>query len=262
MKQDDYIQANRDMWNETADVHERAKMETLLEAVKQPDFNIMDATEKRVFKQLELSGKAVAQLSCNNGRELISVKKAGAGKCVGFDISEKFIAQGKRLAEAGNAEVAFVCTNVYDIPTNYDEQFDIVYVTIGALGWLPDLDAYFKIVNRLLKPNGHYFLLEMHPILDMLDTKKGLELVHSYFRTEPFEDEAEPDYYDTNTIVEAKSYWFHHKLSDIIGGCLRNGLNLTEFHEYDRDISAVFAHLQELEVKPPLSYSLVAQKQH
>ena len=118
----------------------------------------------------------------------------------------------------------------------------LVYVTVGALGWLPDLDRYFATVNRL-SPGGHLFVYEMHPILDMFDTDGDLIIKHSHFRSEPFESTDDPDYYDPERIVEATSFWFHHKLSDIIGGCLRHGLALRASEEHDHDISTVFRSL-------------------
>lgn len=256
----DYAEANRAMWNTTADVHARAALPQLLAAVAQPDFSTFDFVEKRVFAELGLEGKDVAQLSCNNGRELISCKKAGAARCVGFDISEGFIAQGQELARVGGVDVSFVRTNVYDISRDYDSRFDVVYVTIGALGWLQDLPAYYAVVARLLRPGGHFFLYEMHPILDMFDAATGLEPKRSYFCTTPHAEDAAPDYLDKNTIVEGTSYWFHHKLSDIIGGALAAGLSLRLFEEYDHDQSEVYAAFERFETKPPLSYALLAQK--
>lgn len=128
------------------------------------------------------------------------------------------------------------------------------------MGWLPDLRAYFEIVNRLLKDGGHLFIYEMHPVLDMFDAKTGLEVKHSYFRTEPYVEEAGPDYMDPNQTVTATSYWFHHKLSDVIGGCLKNGLQLSYFEEYGHDISNVYKAFQDFALKPPLSYALVAKR--
>ncbi len=257
---EDYAEANRAMWNATAEVHARATLTQLLQDVVQPDFSTFDATERRIFAELGLPGKDVAQLSCNNGRELISCKKAGAGRCVGFDISEAFVAQGRELAQVGGVEVAFVQTNVYDISHDYDAVFDIVYVTVGALGWLRDLTAYFAVIARLLRPDGKLFLYEMHPVLDMFDAAMGLTVKHSYFRTTPYIEDSAPDYMDTSTIVESTSYWFHHKLSDVIGGALSAGLTLRLFEEYAHDTSSVFAAFEALEVKPPLSYALVAEK--
>ncbi len=260
MQRDDYIEANRKMWNETAEIHAKGYAVGLLERVRRRDFSTFDEVEKRIFARIGLKDKAVIQLGCNNGRELISVKKAGAGRCVGVDLSDKFIAQGRQLASVGGVDVEFMRSSVYDLPAELDGAFDLVYVTIGVLGWLPDLDAFFAVIARLLKTDGQLFIYEMHPILNMFQPEKGLVVDASYFRTEPFVDANEPDYLDPQQIVQAVSYWFPHKLSDVIGGCLRHGLSLTHFEEYGKDISEVYAAFEHLENKPPLSYSLVARK--
>jgi ubiquinone/menaquinone biosynthesis C-methylase UbiE len=257
----DYSETNRNMWNQTADVHAKAKLAELLGAIKSPDFTTFDEVEKTIFEKIGLKDKAVIQLSCNNARELISCKKAGAGRCVGVDISDKFIGQGKLLASAAGVEIELVRTSVYNLSRDFDNSFDLVYVTIGALGWLQDMDAYFNLVNRLLKPSGQIFIYEMHPMLDMFDAETGLEIKHSYFKTDPYVTEAAPDYFDPSTIVAGTSYWFHHKLSDILGGCLNHGLVVTHFQEYDHDISNVYKAFEAFEKKPPLCYSLVARKQ-
>jgi ubiquinone/menaquinone biosynthesis C-methylase UbiE len=260
MQRDDYIEANRKMWNETADIHASGYVKGLAERIKAPDFSTMDVVEKRIIAEIGLKEKAVIQLCCNNGRELISLKKAGAGRCVGVDLSDKFIAQGRQLASLGGVEVEFVRSNVYDLPHGLDGEFDLVYITTGVLGWLPDLNGFFELVSRLLKTDGQLFIYEMHPILDMFEAGKGLVVESSYFRTEPFEDKEVPDYFDPSQVVKSVAYWFPHKLSDIIGGCLANGLRLTQFEEYGHDKSEVYAAFEKLEKKPPLCYSLVARK--
>jgi len=73
----DYTQINRNMWNETAAVRQTNYVDDLLKRIKAPDFTTFDEIEKRIFQQINLPGKDVAQLSCNNARELIAVKKAG-----------------------------------------------------------------------------------------------------------------------------------------------------------------------------------------
>jgi SAM-dependent methyltransferase len=260
VQRDDYIEANRSMWNETADIHAKGYVVELTERVKAPDFSTFDDVEKGIFAEIRLKDKAVIQLCCNNGRELISVKKAGAGRCVGVDVSDKFIAQGTELARLAGAEIELLRTSVYELPAELNGQFDLVYITIGALGWLPDLDVFFQIVSHLLRPHGHVFIYEMHPMLNMFEARKGLIVESSYFRTEPFEDEDGSDYMDASQTVKAVSYWFHHKLSDIIDGCLRHGLNLTHFQEYGHDLSMEYAAFEHFAKKPPLSFSLVAVK--
>ncbi len=260
MQRDDYVEANRRMWNETAGIHAQGYVRGLQERLQAPDFSTFDDIERRILAGIGLKDKAVIQLGCNNGRELISVKKAGAGRCLGVDVSDQFIAQGRQLAGLAGVQVDFLRSSVYDLTPELDAQFDLVYITIGVLGWLPDLDAFFEIVARLLRPGGQLFLYEMHPILNMFDAAKGLTVDASYFRTEPFEDANEPDYLHPSQVVASVSYWFPHKLSDVIGACLSHGLSLTSFEEYGHDISEVYAAFERLPNKPPLSYSLVARK--
>lgn len=260
MNRTDYTEANRQMWNETAPVHAKMRGAVLLERVKSADFSTFKPVEKEIFAKIGLKGKSVVQLACNNGRENISVKKAGAGRCVGFDISDQFIAQGQKLVAASGVEVELVRSSVYDIPHSYDGQFDLVYISIGALGWMPDLVEFFKIVARLMKADAQIFIYEVHPILNMFDPGTGLEIKHSYFQNEPMVEEAVPDYLDPTTIVQGISYWFPHKISDVIDSCLKQGLTLTHFEEYGHDISAAFAAFEHFEKKPPLCYSLIAAK--
>ena len=185
MQPDDYIEANRRMWNETAEVHDRGYVNGLREQVQSPEFSTFDEVERRLLGEIGLEGKAVIQLACNNGRELISIKKSGAGRCVGVDVSDGFIAQAKELARLGAADVEFLRLSVYDLPPDLDGQFDLVYITIGALGWLPDLDSFFAIVSRLMRPSGQLFIYEMHPVLNMFNPDNGLVVEASFSRRSP-----------------------------------------------------------------------------
>src|SRR5512142_526388 len=260
MQCDDYTEANRTMWNETADIHARGYDEAFLQRLKSPEFTTFDEVEQSLFAQIGLAGKAVIQLACNNGRELISVKKAGAGRCVGVDISDKFIAQARELAALAGVDVEFIRSSVYDLPPELDGQFDLVYITTGVLGWMPDLDAFFDLVRRLLKPGGQLFIYDMHPIVNMYDGDHGLIPDASYFRKEPFADADEPDYLHPDQVVSAVGYWFPHTLGDVIGGCLKHGLALAHFEEYEHDISARYASFEKVETRLPLCFSLVARR--
>ena len=260
MEKGRYVQANHDMWNRTADIYRDEGFDKFLAKISQSDFTTFDEVERQLFAEIGLAGKAVAQLGCNNGRELISVKKAGAGRCVGFDMAEKFLEQAKQLSKASGQNVEFICTSVYDISETYTAAFDVVYITVGVLGWLPDLPAFFGVVERLLRPGGYLFLYDQHPILGMFDPTKKLEVDSSYFRQAPFVEEALPDYMDPAQTGRAQSYWFQHTLSSIIGLCLKSNLTLTHFAEYGHDLSNNYRAFQDYEHKPPLSYSLVAKK--
>jgi ubiquinone/menaquinone biosynthesis C-methylase UbiE len=267
MSAPNYTEANRAAWNETAPIHAAQNLENLLKNFRTPGYSCLHKPfEVERLQNLKLEGKSVAQLCCNNGRELISVKNLfNAGRCVGFDISDEFIEQAKALNTAANQDVEFIRVSVLEIPESFSAQFDLAYITIGALGWLPDLSVFLATISRLLKPGGNILIYEMHPMLDMFDAdenakKNPLELKHSYFKTTPYVETGGLDYYSGSSYESKPMYWFHHKISDLIGGLIQGGLQITAFDEFDFDISNVFAHFNDLEIKPPMCYILEAQK--
>ena len=261
MDDKEYIHANRAAWNQAAPIHGEHNFEKLLLDFQTPGFTCLDDIEIKILNEIGLSGKNVAQLCCNNGRELLSLKNMGASRCVGFDLADAFIEQANTLASSAGIDCEFVCTDVYEIAPSYDGCFDLVYISVGALGWMPDLNAFLAVVKRLLRPGGWLLIYEMHPMLDMFEVgpEGTFPLQYSYFKNEPYAEEGGLDYYGNQAYAGSISYWFHHKISDIIQGCLNNGLRVTSFHEYDHDVSSVFKGLERQEVKPPLSYTLVAR---
>jgi ubiquinone/menaquinone biosynthesis C-methylase UbiE len=263
METKDYVEANRQSWDEAAPIHAEQNLAELIESFRKPGYSCLDEIETAILERIGVKGKAVAQLCCNNGREILSVVNMGAARGVGFDLSAAFLDQGRQMAEAGNIPCEFVQGSVYDIPAAYDGQFDLVTVTIGAVGWLPDIAGFFAVAARLLKPGGRIFIYEMHPVLVLFEPgeeKNPLEIRYSYFMTEPMRDDSGLDYYGGTRRQSKPNYWFHHKLSDIIGACLEQGLALESFVEYDFDISGVHKALGEQANRPPMSYTLVARK--
>lgn len=257
----DYAAANRTAWNQAAPLHRQANFARLLQKFKEPGCNLLDETATGLLKSIGVENTAVAQLQCNNGRELLSIKNLGASRCTGFDISDAFIDQARQLAAAGGIECEFVAGDIYAIPSEYDRQFGILFISVGSLGWMPDLAAYFSVVRRLLSPGGWLFIYEMHPLLDMFEPGSEQPLIpcYSYFLDQPFVDQDGLDYYGHTTYASAPTYWFHHKLADIFNACLAHGLALRSFEEYPHDESNVFKYLERQSVRLPLSYTLLAQ---
>ena len=91
--------------------------------------------------------------------------------CVGLDFSPVAIAAARDLQKQTGLDASFVEGNVYDARELIKGHFDMVYVTWGAIGWLPDIARWAKIVSSLLKPGGTLYLLEGHPSLMTLNEK-------------------------------------------------------------------------------------------
>lgn len=179
---------------------------------------------------------------------------------MGIDISEKFILQAKQLSKASGHFVDFESTNIYEIQERHFGKFQLVYVTVGVLGWMPDISKFFQIINKLLKSGGQVFIYEQHPILGMFNPEPPHQIDSSYFQKEPFKDEIVPEYIDKTGQSKATSYWFPYTISDILDACFMNGLHLTHFREYSKDISDTYKTLENDEIQFPMSFTLIAQK--
>lgn len=263
LTKEEIVAANRGAWDEAADRHRaHEQFAALLKGFATPGFSVLDETLTARLQALGLAGKAVAQLCCNNARELLSVKNLGAASVTGFDFSEAFLAQARELAAAGNIEAEFVRGEIEKVPADYDGQFDIAVVTIGVLGWMPDLAAFFGTARRLLKPGGHLVIYEQHPILNMYDsrsTQQPPQPDEPYFRTEPFRSDDGLDYWNEEAYEAQPCFWHFHKTSDIVMALLRAGFTLEDFEELPHNVGDYY-RFENQPQQLPLSYILVGQR--
>jgi len=259
-----FTKANREAWDEAAPLHGKINQARLLENFSKPGFNTLDDHCLDRLMEIGFQGNSVAQLCCNNGRELLSLKNLGAGRCVGFDASSAFIEQARELAHAsGQMDVEFVTTDVYDIPPEKAGPYDIVMTTIGVLGWMPDLKGFFRVLGGLTRPGGHLFIEETHPVLLMYEEGEGSApsyLKYSYFKEEPWEETTGLDYYEKTKYASKLHYSFQHTLADIMMAAINEGFVLRHFAEFGYNISEFCADLENAEATPPMGMTMVWQK--
>ena len=257
--------SNRAAWNEVMPLHQRAAKERLDKLFSEPGCVRLDDTELGMLNQVGIKGKNVAHLCCNNGTELMSLKNLGAAQCTGFDISDLAIQEASERAVHSQIDCQFVRTDVYEIDEIFNDLFDIVYISAGCLGWLPDLELFFAKAFALLKPDGLVFIHEIHPFSEMLPFDDDLQpfnlrIIEPYFKKEPYMDQGGLDYvghaaYDSTTT----QYWFVHTLSDILMSLIKNHLEIEHFFEFETDISAGHRQIEEARAGIPLSYILIGR---
>ena len=263
----DYTDANREAWNEAAPLHARHNQAKLLEAFAQPGHVHLGDHVHRALAVAGVEGKSVVQLCCNNGQDLLSVKNLGAAECLGVDAAEAFLEQGRELAAAAghSGSVRFLASDVYALPDDLAESFDIGLITIGVINWMPDLDGFFAQAAKVVKPGGHLVIEDMHPVLFMYEEGEDSAppyLAYSYFRTEPFEETSGLDYYGGERYEAKPNYSFWHRLDSIVMAGIGNGLELRHFEELPHDISFFCAELEHTEANPPLGFTMVWRKAH
>ena len=124
MKTDNYSEKNREAWNEAASVHRKNRKVDYTVLLKNKNYSVLDNTLSSLLNKISLSGRVVAQLCCNDGRELMSIVNTTGAAGVGFDISDEFIAEASVIAKSTNLNCRFVRTDIYDLDTEYDNTFD------------------------------------------------------------------------------------------------------------------------------------------
>lgn len=126
-----------------------------------------------------VAGKTLLHPLCNMGSETLSWARLGA-TATGVDLSDAAIAKARQLASESGLPARFIQANVYDLPVVLDEQFDLVFMSYGALLWLADIPGWARLVARYLRPGGSLYLVDMHPFANMLaqrqDDADGLDL--------------------------------------------------------------------------------------
>ena len=113
------------------------------------------------------------------------------------------------------------------------QTYDIVFVTEGALGWLPDLDLWARNVRALLAEGGFLYLLDFHPFFLTLDeaAMPRLEIKYPYFRKTPDKDDWIGGY--ATAGKPAENYFWMYTIGEIINALSAAGLHIEWFRERD-----------------------------
>lgn len=252
--------ANRAAWEEAAPVHARLNQTALIKQFQAPGFSCLDEVETARLEALGVKGQNVAQVCCNNGRELLSIKNMGAARCVGFDGAQGFVDQARELAQAGGLDAEFVCCDVYEIDKEYRQAFDLVTITIGVLTWMPDLTRFFESVAGLIKPGGAFFIYEQHPVLDMVEPgDAGASIVWeaSYFNKEPYIEVDGLDYFSGAKYKAKPATSFSHTMAETVMAGVSCGLAVEHFEEFPNHISNTWWNVEASDIGLPMCYTLV-----
>ncbi len=255
--------ANRAAWEEAAPIHAKLNQAELVEQFSVSGFSCLDEIETKRLLALGVEGKDVAQVCCNNGQELLSVKNMGAARCVGFDGAQGFLDQARELARNGGLDVEFVCCDAYEIDEVYWNSFDLVTITIGVLSWMPDLGRFFAGVSKLIRPGGALFIYEQHPVLDMVEPAEAgvpLDWTASYFTKEPFVEVDGLDYFDGEKYDAKPATSFAHPMAEIIMAGISNGLGVEHFEEFPHHISNSWWNVEASGIGLPMCFTLVMRK--
>ncbi|MBV9249810.1 MAG: class I SAM-dependent methyltransferase [Acetobacteraceae bacterium] len=229
---------NRANWDERVPIHIASRMY---------DQTGLRAGRDRLgaWQEAELgpvAGLRLLHLQCHFGMDTLIFAQQGA-EVAGVDFSAPAIEAAQGLAaELGlSGRARFVCSDVYEAPAALPEpaSFDRVFVSWGALCWLPDISGWAQVVAHFLRPGGFLYLAEAHPAAYVLDDSAGTPggmpgWFAPYLGRAPIIEDWPEDYADpTKPLQNARVWEWLHPLSDTIGGLLQAGLQLDFLHEHD-----------------------------
>jgi SAM-dependent methyltransferase len=215
--------------------------------------------------------RALLHLQCHFGLDSLAWARHGA-KVTGVDFSPKAIEAARELSAQLNLPAEFICADIYDLPDRLNGHFDIVFTSIGVLCWLPDLEAWAKIIAQFIKPGGFFYIMDSHPLLYCLNDEGNWEFSLSYFHNQaPYIwDDDGPDYMDRNYIIQSPSFEWQWSIGDIINAVLGAGLQLEFFNEFSKMHSPVYPEMVKgddgmfafprMPVELPVIFSLKATK--
>lgn len=274
MTRPDWRRANRANWDERVAVHLGPGGYDLSDL--RAGNRKLNGIEEAELPPVE--GKRVAHLQCHFGLDTFTLAQHGA-EVVGLDFSAPAIEAARGLAEElGLARRArFVLADLDDaldaIPQPHG--FDMVFVTWGAICWLPDISRWAQIAAALLRRGGSIYLAEGHPatyvfddVARSIDGKPGF--FAPYFSTEPVIATDGTDYVDPSArLSNATIYNWMHPLGAVVTSLISAGMVLDWLHEHDaipwRMFECLVKHASGLYRWPdkpwlPLAFSLLATR--
>lgn len=225
----EYLTANRQLWDEWTDIHEKSPYYRIEE------FKAGRCTLHSVeLEELgDVTGKSLLHLQCHFGLDTMSWARRGA-IATGVDFSEKAIKLAQSLSEEVQVPGRFLCSNIYDLPAMLDDRFDIVFTSYGVLTWLPDMTRWAQVVSHFLKPGGVFHVIDFHPFAYVFDDEKpGLRVTTRYFvQPEPLEFGPGGTYAEPEAETTRHSHEWPHSLSEIIDSLISAGLRIDFLHEF------------------------------
>lgn len=226
----EYLQSNRELWNTQTRVHVKSKFYDV-EGFKRGE-NRLDAVVREGVG--DVRGKSLLHLQCHFGLDTLCWARLGA-RVTGADFSDEAIKAARGLAQQVGLAASFVCANIYDLPNALSDEFDIVFTSHGVLTWLPDLNAWARVIAHFLKPGGFFFIAEGHPFACVFDdeNQNDLRVRYSYFHSDkPDKFEVHGSYADRAADIHGIEYAWTHSIGDVINALIAAGLRIEELREY------------------------------
>jgi ubiquinone/menaquinone biosynthesis C-methylase UbiE len=151
----------------------------------------------------ELKSKIVLSLGCGSGEDSNYLKKSGAEKSVGIDLSVGIL----KHAKEAYTECEFIEMNMEKLEFS-DSTFNFAYSSL-AIHYIENWTRTFEEVFRVLKPNSYFLFSCNHPTSSSMEKKEDGDNTTLTL---------EINYNKKINIVETKGDYFNRrKIIDVLG---------------------------------------------
>ncbi|MCV9997996.1 methyltransferase domain-containing protein [Pararhizobium sp. YC-54] len=234
---DDYLRTNRLNWDDRAGLHATDTTGSYRIGRVLAGGSSLHALEAGEIG--DIADKDIVHLQCHIGLDTLSLKHLGARSVTGLDFSPVAIAAARDFATRAGTEATFVEASVYDAVTALENRtYDIVFVTWGAIHWLPDIFKWAEVVASLLRPGGRLYLLDGHPQMYQYEGAGDGRLSLTYGWRTPVDapllfEESHTYTGDERPLTHQRMYEWLHPLSDTVNALLKAGMRLDFLNEHE-----------------------------
>jgi len=178
-----------------------------------------------------LAGATVLHLQCHIGCDSISMAREGA-TVTSVDFSRSALDRLEALAEECGVAVATIEADAARLPEELAGQFDYVYASIGVLCWIEDVDAWMAGVARSLRGGGALVLVELHPIVTMIESLDPLVVDFPYGFDGPRVYSGTGTYANRDAAIEWTTVQYGHSVGEVVTAASRVGLRCELLEEH------------------------------
>lgn len=185
-----------------------------------------------------VDGKSLLHLQCHFGLDTLSWARLGAN-VTGADFSPAGIRAAVALAADVGIDAQFIVSSLYELPSNLQGEFDVVYTSRGVLGWLPSIRRWAEVVAHFVKPGGFAYVTEIHPVANVFDDENvgpgELRLRYPYWEhDQPLTFQVQGSYADRDASTDGLTeHSWNHSLGEIVTALIDAGLAIEFLHEFD-----------------------------
>ena len=215
------------------------------------------------------SGGDVLHVQCAGGTDTLSLLLVGASSVTGTDISPNMLAVAEEKAARLNLDAEWVLADTAHLPKSLHNRFELVYTGRGALNWMMDINVWAKNVCACVRPGGHLFVFEGHPLDWIWDERCETLQIHpdygGYFDANISSEAEWPTSYIDADAQPAGGWSTKHErqwtLGDVVTAVAKQGMIIEVLSEHPEYYWTAHPHLTGLaRTHLPHTYVLIARK--